>query len=661
MRPKTKRPKTQKEKKKEAAQLASEEVMEQDAKKIADYEARLAKSQESQTKETVEQEGRHWKEAVEKEVQDLEKKAEQSEDPNFLANFWPWQQKSQEAEKDTREQMMKDLEKIDEQRERALQYEDFDALNNLDAEKKQILDKMPKGAIKELTKKEDKAKKAEEKKEEAQEKYEKTGVVEEGVGQDWVPQTEKDLAQEIAVINKQLAKVSAEHQHAEQYEDEETLDLLEGEKELLEKELKAKKQMLEDAKSERLNGGGVNWVTDDEFDGGTGPKGKLKGKGKGKMKNKMKGKGKVGGETVEGAKRAPWRDLDRFTDESQEEQELEPASFMEKPNQMESLMYPEVEAMKVKLMGDLQQYMDADQKKQIADEAKKEKRWAAILHRQQKSLLQHEQALKSEEKDLLRMKREKQWQKGLAETVRKSEAASCAGKTQTVRAFISASESHASCLKTQLGVCVNTEVTTAPSLSCDEPSAGWQKKCLADKAAEMKDCAPLGVDWTAMRRGNKGSAADNEALEQLTEWCTFHRALGKIAQSKSTAPFSLILSHDAALSKDAVHKLGEFGANFNTQQWDLLQVDPIGTPAPLHTVLVKTESAEKIQKAMSQMKAMPLDKMPKALNNDGTAKAVSWTAGVAGLLQTENADCSLQSPALLRPLPKAGKLATALR
>merc|ERR1712146_61538 len=141
-------------------------------------------------KETVEQEGRHWKEAVEKEVQDLEKKAEQSEDPNFLANFWPWQQKAQETE--TQEQMMKDLEKIDEQRERALQYEDFDALNNLDAEKKEILDKMPKGAIKELTKKEDKAKRIEVKKEEAQEKYEKTGVVEEGVGEDWVPQTEKD-------------------------------------------------------------------------------------------------------------------------------------------------------------------------------------------------------------------------------------------------------------------------------------------------------------------------------------------------------------------------------------------------------------------------------------------------------------------------------------
>merc|ERR1712146_756359 len=137
----------------------------------------LAKSQESQSKETVEQEGRHWKEAVEKEVQDLEKKAEQSEDPNFLSNFWPWQQKAEETE--TQEQMMKDLERIDEQRERALQYEDFDALDNLDAEKKQILDKMPKGAVKKLTKKEDKAKRIEVKKEEAQEKYEKTGVVEE--------------------------------------------------------------------------------------------------------------------------------------------------------------------------------------------------------------------------------------------------------------------------------------------------------------------------------------------------------------------------------------------------------------------------------------------------------------------------------------------------
>merc|ERR1719217_541304 len=183
---------------------------------------------------------------------------------------------------------------------------------------------------------------------------------------------------------------------------------------------------------------------------------------------------------------------------------------------------------------------------------------------------------------------------------------------------------------------MTSETLAPPSLKCDEPSDGWQKKCLAEKAQQMADCAPHGVDWNAMRRGEQGNAADNAALKRLGEWCNFHRALGKIVADKddSPFPFSLILSKDAALNKDAVKKLNEFGMNFKQQEWDLLQVDPVGTPAPLHSVLVKTDSAEKIQNAMSQMKAMPLDKMPKAVNDAGTAKAVSWTAGVAGLLET---------------------------
>merc|ERR1719158_1993174 len=115
-----------------------------------------------------------------------------------------------------------------------------------------------------------------------------------------------------------------------------------------------------------------------------------------------------------------------------------------------------------------------------------------------------------------------------------------------------------------------------------------------------------------------------------------------------TAPFSLLLSKDAALSKDAIQKLSDFGTNFKQQEWDLLQVDPVGSPAALHSVLVRTDAVEKIQKAMSKMKVVPLDRMPKAINDAGTAKAISWTAGVSGLLERESQDCSLQSPALLK-------------
>merc|ERR1719421_807980 len=107
-----------------------------------------------------------------------------------------------------------------------------------------------------------------------------------------------------------------------------------------------------------------------------------------------------------------------------------------------------------------------------------------------------------------------------------AEASSCAG--QKLQAFISSTDSHANCLKSQLGACTTTEKMAELTLKCDEPSAGWQKKCLAEKAQEMADCAPLGVDWNAMRQGEKGTKADNAALQRLGEWCNFHRTLGKI-------------------------------------------------------------------------------------------------------------------------------------
>lgn len=324
-------------------------------------------------------------------------------------------------------------------------------------------------------------------------------------------------------------------------------------------------------------------------------------------------------------------------------------------------------SMRDKAMSELQQWVVAEKEKEASVKTNREKRWAGILHKQKESLLQHETALKAEEKDLKRMQREKEWKQEQREIAVKQEAAlaadasNCAGQKSTLSAFISATDSHASCLKSQLGACLTTETTALLSLKCDEPSAGWQKKCLADKAQDMVDCAPLGVDWNAMRRGEKGPAADNAALQRLGEWCTFHRALGKIHQSKATSPFSLILSKDAAVSKDAAKKLSDFGENFHQQEWDFLQVDPVGKEAALHSVLVKNDSAERLQKAMSQMKAVPLDKMPKAVNDAGTAKAVSWTAGVSGMLERESSDCSLQSPALLKPVKDETKLVAALR
>jgi len=370
------------------------------------------------------------------------------------------------------------------------------------------------------------------------------------------------------------------------------------------------------------------------------------------------------------------KEMEWKQDLTQEEKEMAKAKQKEKAEAQEkeaksitsaNHMSAAALSMRDQAMSELQQWVVAEKEKEADVKAKREKRWAGILHKQKESLIQHESALKAEEKDLKKMQREKQWKQEQNEIAAKQDAAlaadasNCAGQKSALSAFISATDSHASCLKSQLGACIKTETTAVLSLKCDEPSAGWQKKCLADKAQEMVDCAPLGVDWNAMRRGEKGLAADNAALQRLGEWCTFHRALGKIHQSKATSPFSLILSKDAAVSKDAAKKLSDFGENFHQQEWDFLQVDPVGKEAALHSVLVKNDSAERLQKAMSQMKAVPLDKMPKAVNDAGTAKAVSWTAGVSGLLERENSDCSLQSPALLKPVKDETKLVAALR
>eukprot|EP00746_Dinoflagellata_sp_MGD_P155606 gnl/MRDRNA2_/MRDRNA2_85461_c0_seq1.p1 gnl/MRDRNA2_/MRDRNA2_85461_c0~~gnl/MRDRNA2_/MRDRNA2_85461_c0_seq1.p1 ORF type:complete len:661 (+),score=226.20 gnl/MRDRNA2_/MRDRNA2_85461_c0_seq1:68-2050(+) len=316
----------------------------------------------------------------------------------------------------------------------------------------------------------------------------------------------------------------------------------------------------------------------------------------------------------------------------------------------------------------LSSFIEAEKERKEAEKDKKEKRWERILARQQSALLQQEQSVKAEEKELLNLEREEAWQQSRSSKQEQQvKDSACAGVKSTVHAFITASQdqAHASCLKSQVGACISTEVSEAPQMKCDEPSAGWQRKCFAEKAAAMADCAPMGVDWNAMRRGETGVAADNAALQLLSEWCTMHRALGKIEQSKAAAPFSLILSKNAALSKDATAKLADFGENFKGQNWDLLQVDPVGNPAPLHSVVVKSASAGKIKKAMSLMKAMPLEMMPKALNNDPKydTKAVAWNAGVSGLLEKTNGDCSLESPALLKPQKEGmkNKLVAALR
>merc|ERR1719321_6121 len=115
-------------------------------------------------------------------------------------------------------------------------------------------------------------------------------------------------------------------------------------------------------------------------------------------------------------------------------------------------MTADAQALKAALQMKLMQYVDAKEQQESEEKVNREQRWAHILERQQSALLQQEQAVKAEEKELSKLEREEQWQKSqTVRTEQKVEDSACAGQQTTVRALITASQDqqHVSCLKGQ--------------------------------------------------------------------------------------------------------------------------------------------------------------------------------------------------------------------
>jgi len=301
---------------------------------------------------------------------------------------------------------------------------------------------------------------------------------------------------------------------------------------------------------------------------------------------------------------------------------------------MEQQMTTEAVAMKAALEAQLMVHIENNKQEEAKQLKNRQERWANVIHKQQVALLEEEKQIQTESKELERLQREKQWQKQAKEQEAKIEAdkqqmevlkaeveKECASMKSSVQAFIVSSGAHATCLKGQLGACTASQTHDSVVVQeCKESSAGWQKKCLADRAAEMTDCAPAGADWAALRRGQKGIEADNAALKELSNYCTFSKLLAKVDESKEKTPFALILSKQAAVSKDVMAKVGEYAETFASQPWDMVKVD-----GNADSVIVRAENADKIRQAMLTMKAKPLDML--ALAEVGV-DVKDWTAGV---------------------------------
>jgi hypothetical protein len=322
-------------------------------------------------------------------------------------------------------------------------------------------------------------------------------------------------------------------------------------------------------------------------------------------------------------------------------------------SKMEGMMTAEAASLKASLQAHLSPIMTNKKQEDEQKQNLRVQRWQTIINRQQQALVEEQSKINAESKELDRMKREKEWQK-VTEQEKKIEAEKqeaealktevekeCASVKSSVQAFIVASQdqAHATCLKGQLGACATSENHDAVVVQeCKESSAGWQKKCLADRATEMSACAPAGADWAALRRGQKGIEADNSALQGLSDWCTFNNLLAKVNEKKDKTPYALILNKKAAVSKDVMSKVGEYAETFASQPWDLVKVDD-----NTQSVIVRTENADKIRQAMLTMKAKPLEMLPQALMEVGV-DVKDWTAGITGMSPTPEA-CGLQAPA----------------
>lgn len=300
-------------------------------------------------------------------------------------------------------------------------------------------------------------------------------------------------------------------------------------------------------------------------------------------------------------------------------------------------MKSQEEQMKMNATMELMKILKEEEAKEDAKKQLREKRWKNMLEHQRASLTEREKAVRKQEKELDRLDREYRWQKVEAQKKPGNFLEKRACESQGVHTFLTTpNAAHAKCLKLQLGECADVTQVHAPSLlECNEVNNGWQKKCLNDRMEQVAQCAPAGVNWEALKKGETGSkvSVENMAIQKLQGWCTLYSSLQQVkAAGYPTGLFSqpgwaATLDQDATVSNDFIKRIREFVGQ-NDKKVSLVQIDPNDSP---HSIVVRADAAEKILNIMNQVQAMPVPDLIVGLNEQGIhTKALE--AGLAGVI-----------------------------
>jgi len=337
--------------------------------------------------------------------------------------------------------------------------------------------------------------------------------------------------------------------------------------------------------------------------------------------------------------------------EAQSQAEMEYQSYKMQMEAESAQVKNQAEVSMMKLQVEFEQE-EAERKKQ------RELRWRKVAQRQKASLAQKEKEMQEQQKEVERLEREEKWEKEETKktSALKAEEAkqkACQGDRAAVRAVLVVGEGgtgHADCLSSQLGECTQIErVLATKSQSCNDPGP-WQKRCLAGAEKDLRNCAPQGADWSALRNGASGVEADNAALKQLSEWCTFYEQLEKVEDGQDKSPYALLLSHDAAADKELVAKVTDL-AKKNGAGWKFARID--GS----RNIVVRSDAAVDLRRKMAGMQAIPL---PKLLGDITDIK--SWSPGASAVLtSTHLKAANFKQDPLLCSTSSPGKATTPLK
>lgn len=191
----------------------------------------------------------------------------------------------------------------------------------------------------------------------------------------------------------------------------------------------------------------------------------------------------------------------------------------------------------------------------------------------------------------------------------------------------------------------------------------WPKECSGNtmclkQRTTVGDCIEGGVGWGAVtthgtKKKNEIGGENGDARTQrgvLGNWCSHKRLFEQLEKDKITngngnteEEYFLVLEDDVVLHKNFTEKIENFIQNYDgklndgsKKDWHFVQIDPFGDTGKqrgkfdngvlslprkegewfgMHAVLIKKSALPKITSWMRNHKAIPIDWIPKRMNN----------------------------------------------